>query len=827
MTATLDGRYAQVVVDVPARRVDKCYDYIIPDGLMDKIVPGSRVLVPFGPRSVEGFVVARTAKPAVAKVKPITACVKSAPPVPEELLGVARWMADTYMCLLIEALRALVPSGTKLESSTIVRVCASDENASAAKISGAAKDVFDYLVECGGSARRDEIGSDLEIADISRPISTLARAGLVETDTVWSPPRVRPRTVRAFCLADEAADPVAIASDLGLRRPAQAAVMRVFAEDIEKSPEARGLAIPRLELLERAGCSSSAVDALVRDGILRRMDVALQRDPTAGLNIEKSEAPVLTEDQELAVKRITETAESGGGVVLLHGVTGSGKTEVYLRAIEHVLDSGKQGILLVPDISLTPQMIDVVMGRFGDRVALLHSALGAGERFDEWERVRTGEADVVVGARSAVFAPVPSLGIIIVDEEHDTSYKQDVPPRYHARDVAIFRAQQVGATVVLGSATPALETYELAESGACERIELPLRIDDRPLPEIRVVDMRRELKSGNRSIFSRLLHGSVDEALDAGQQVMLFMNRRGFSTFVMCVDCGDAISCPNCDVSLTYHARASEMVCHYCNWSQRVPDVCPSCGGTNMKYSGAGTERIEETVRKEFPRARIARMDVDTTRRKGAHRAILEAFRAGRTDILIGTQMIAKGLDFPNVTLVGVISADTSLNLPDFRAAERTFQLISQVAGRSGRGSEPGLVVVQTYNPEHYSIAAAAAHDYRAFFDAEIAARRETGYPPSRRMARILVRGEDESTTARAAGKIGRVCAGAEEVAGGLVDVVGPAPAPLQRIAGRYRWHLLLFSRDAKALRDVASLGCRPRLTGVTISVDIDPSSIL
>lgn len=826
MTATLDGRYAQVVVDVPARRVDKCYDYIIPDNLMDKIVPGSRVLVPFGPRSVEGFVVARTEKPAVAKVKPITACVKSAPPVPEDLLAVARWMADEYMCLLIEALRALVPSGTKLESSTIVRVCATDEDAEGAKISGAAKEVFDYLVECGGSARRDEIASSLEIADITRPISALTKAGLVETDTMWAPPRVRPRTVRAFRLASEEIDPQALALSLAPGSPARAAVMRVFAEDIDKTGT-KGLAIPRAELLERAGCSSSVVDALVRDGMLERMDVAIQRDPTAGLQIEKSVPPVLTDDQEHAVNRITDVAENGGGVVLLHGVTGSGKTEVYLRAIQHVIDRGKQGILLVPDISLTPQMVDVVMGRFGDRVALLHSALGAGERLDEWERARAGDADVVVGARSAVFAPVPSLGMIIVDEEHDSSYKQDDSPRYNARDVAIFRAKQVGATVVLGSATPALETYELSELGECERIELPSRIDHRPLPEIRVVDMRREMKSGNKSVFSNLLRSSVEEVLDSGQQVMLFLNRRGFSTFAMCLECGQAISCPNCDVSLTYHARASEMVCHYCNWSQPVPDVCPVCGGMNMKYSGTGTERIEEAVRKEFPRARVARMDVDTTRRKGAHRAILGAFRAGRTDILIGTQMIAKGLDFPNVTLVGVISADTSLNLPDFRAAERTFQLISQVAGRSGRGSEPGLVVVQTFNPEHYSIMAAAAHDYRAFYDAEIAARREMGYPPARRMARILVRGEDESATAKAAGKIRRACTGTEPVARGAVEVIGPAPAPIQRIAGKYRWHLLLFSSDADAIRAVAAAGCQPRLAGVTISVDMDPSSIL
>lgn len=828
-----EAMYAQIVVDVPARRVDKCYDYLIPGRLRGSVKPGSRVRVPFGARDVEGFVISRSAEPAVANVREIIDCVADAPAVPRELLQVAEWMADTYVCLLIEALRAMVPSGTRVESSVVVRLVGSEEDAQRAKITDAARRVFDYLAECGGSAARDEIAAALEVTSVSRHVAALARAGLVETDTEWARPKVRARRVRAFELALSAGDPGGIADRLAGSSPAQAAIMRVFAQG-----GAAPAAIPRVELLKSAGCSASALDALVRAGLLRPTQVAVRRAPTGGLSISRRPAPKLTPDQERAVESIRANMDSGGGVIVLHGVTSSGKTEVYLRAFEHGIACGRRGILLVPDIALTPQMVDRVISRFGpDRVAVLHSALGAGERLDEWERARCGEVDIVVGARSAVFAPIPSLGLIVVDEEHDGSYKQDESPRYHARDVAVFRAAQVGGTVVLGSATPSLETYCRVDSGDYDVIDLPRRIDDRPMPEVAIVDMRSELKAGNRTIFSRLLRARIQQTLDSGHQAILFMNRRGFSTFVLCRECGHVMVCPHCDVSLTLHgsgSRWSELVCHYCNHSERAPDICPSCKGTHIRYFGAGTERIEDEVRKSFPEARVARMDVDTTRRKGAHRAILSAFRAGRTDILVGTQMIAKGLDFPSVTLVGVVSADTALNLPDFRAAERTFQLISQVAGRSGRGDAPGTVVVQTYSPEHYSILSAASHDYHAFYEAEIASRREVGYPPARQMARILLRGLDESATARHAGMIARACRELASVADGTVEVLGPAPAPIRRIAGKFRWHVLLLSSDSRALREAAKTACaapqragRSSGAGITVTLDIEPSAVL
>ncbi|MEA4883434.1 MAG: primosomal protein N' [Clostridia bacterium] len=824
----MEARYAQVVVDVPARRVDKCYDYIVPEDLHEKIVPGCRVMVPFGQRSVEGFVVGRIDESEVDQVREIIGPVAGAPPIPEDLIDLARWMSETYICLLVDALRVMLPSGTRVESSVVVHVSGSEEEARAARLTATARRVFDYLVECGGAARRDEIGTVLGIGDASRQVAALVRAGLVETEAEWMPPKVRPRTVRAFRLSASAVDPESIADELAARSPAQAGILRALARAAQNGLAPTGPApIPRADLLRQAGCSSSALDALVRRKLVERADLTVARDPAAGLGIPRQAAFKLAPDQERAVDAVVSRMDSGGGVVLVHGVTSSGKTEVYLKAIEHALSQGKQAILLVPDISLTPQMADRVMGRFGRRVAVLHSALGAGERLDEWERIRRGEADVVVGARSAVFAPVKSLGVIIIDEEHDSSYKQDDSPRYHAREVARFRAERAGATVVLGSATPSIESYRASEAGHYSRVEMPSRIDDRPLPSIVVVDMRAELKSGNRTIFSRSLRGAMQECLAHGRQAILFMNRRGYSTFVLCRDCGYVVKCPNCEVSLTYHAGCSEMVCHYCGHVEQVPTACPSCGGARIRYFGAGTERIEEEARSSFPDARVARMDVDTTRRKGAHRAILEAFGRGNTDILVGTQMIAKGLDFPNVTVVGVVSADTALNLPDFRAAERTFQLISQVAGRSGRGEVPGTVFVQTYNPGHYSISKAACHDYRGFYEAELAERESLGYPPVRALLRILIAGPDESQVVKAAGRAASACAGSKPVLEGQVEIVGPAPAPISRIAGKYRWHVLLLSGSIAALRAAALPGCEGPASGVTIALNTNPESIL
>ncbi len=580
------------------------------------------------------------------------------------------------------------------------------------------------------------------------------------------------------------------------------------------------------------------------EGIREPVRVALQRgwiaegeqvkrrDPFAGSQVAAVAPPELTPEQASALQSIEQELIAPPGFrqpVLIHGVTGSGKTELYLRSIAAVQKLGKQAICLVPEISLTPQMIHRFRSRFGKAVAVLHSALSAGERFDEWQRIRRGEVTIAVGARSAVFAPFDNVGLIIIDEEHEHSYKQESPaPCYHAREVAEERARLEGALLVLGSATPALESFHKADHGEYRLVTLANRVDIRPMPAVTLVDMREELRTGNRSIFSQALQQALDQTIAAGEQAILFLNRRGYNTFIMCRACGEAVQCPNCAVAMTYHLGDNHLACHYCDHMTRVPTVCPNCQSKQIRHMGAGTERVEEELNKLYPKIRVARMDVDTTRRKGSHAQILGAFGDRKIDVLVGTQMIAKGLDFPEVTLVGVVLADTSLNLPDFRAAERTFQLVTQVAGRAGRGLKPGRVLVQTYQPEHYSLLAASEHDFEQFYDKEIAFRQQMEYPPFSNLIHMVVSGEDEA----------QVSAGAQAIADLLVAgrfsgaVLGPAPAPLAKLRGQFRYHLVLKGKSiqqmAREVRTAFAAGGKWRKSKeIKLSVDVGPVSML
>jgi primosomal protein N' (replication factor Y) len=537
----------------------------------------------------------------------------------------------------------------------------------------------------------------------------------------------------------------------------------------------------------------------------------------------------------------------------LHGVTGSGKTEIYLRAVAEVLAQGKRAIVLVPEISLTPQTVHRFGARFGQRVAVFHSALSEGQRYDVWRQIRAGLKDVVVGPRSALFVPLPRLGLLVLDEEHDASYKQEAPPpRYHAHDAAIELARLTEATVILGSATPGLASYVRARRGEWTLLEMPRRVMGHArriadlqarynlprtrflpvrkdtaearymeLPPVHVVDLRAELRAGNRSIFSRALQGAIDEALGQGEQVILFLNRRGTATFVLCRDCGYVAHCPRCEMPLTYHGPLARLVCHHCDHRQPQPERCPSCGGDRIRYFGLGTERVEREVHRHWPEARTLRWDRDTARNHAAHASILHLFSTGLAHVLVGTQMIAKGLDLPLVTVVGVISADTALNLPDFRAGERTFQLLAQVAGRAGRGLLGGRVILQTYYPDHYAVVAAADHDYAAFAARELAFRREHGYPPYRRLVKLVYEHASPS----------RAQAEAEALAEGLrdaltrrdlpaTDLIGPAPAFFARLRGRYRWQLLLRHAEPADLFRVIEIPAGWR-------VDVDPVSVL
>jgi primosomal protein N' (replication factor Y) len=510
-------------------------------------------------------------------------------------------------------------------------------------------------------------------------------------------------------------------------------------------------------------------------------------------------------------------------VFLLHGVTGSGKTEVYIQSIDHALGLGLSSIMLVPEISLTPQTVARFKARFGDKIAVLHSRLLGSKRISEWKRISSGEAKIIIGARSAIFAPVKNLGLVVVDEEHETSYKQEDTPRYHAREVAIKRAELSGAAVILGSATPSLESFYAAKNGKFTTVELPERIDSRLMPAVEIVDMREEMTRAKKiPIFSQKLREWIGKDIAEKKQVILFLNRRGFSTFINCKKCGYVITCKRCSVSLTYHFDKKKLICHHCNFNMAPPEICPECNSGYMKYWGLGTEKVESELHRFFPSAIIERMDADSTAKRGSHDRVLSKFKAGCVDIMIGTQMIAKGLDFPKVTLVGVISADTALNLPDFRSAERTFNLLTQVAGRAGRSDLGGRVIIQSYTPQHYAIQAAKTHDYNMFYDKEISLRKDMYLPPFCHMVILTLRGRKEERVFKASESLAADLK--KEIKSKNIDILGPAPSPVSKMKGMYRWNIFLRSESAENITAILKKALKEnKMQGIITTVDVDP----
>ena len=598
---------------------------------------------------------------------------------------------------------------------------------------------------------------------------------------------------------------------------------------------ASGRPMTSSQLMVHADCTVAPINSLRKKGLVTE---EARREMTSGMTTrwqtsdgEKTEAHELTGDQSNALDRITAALDSATAkTLLLHGVTGSGKTEVYIRAIEHVVKFGRAAIVLVPEISLTPQ----TRGRFERRfasVAVLHSQMTPAERHFQWQRIRRGEVQVVVGPRSAVFAPLPRLGLIILDEEHDGSFKQDSQPRYHARKVAFARAQSLKIPLLLGSATPSLESWYATESGHAELISMPKRVGNRPMPDVQLVDLRIKDERSRGGAISRQLHLAVNETLREKGQVILLLNRRGFATTIQCPSCGHVVACPDCEMPLTHHRDGDKAVCHYCDYTIATPPWCPECRFDGIRYGGIGTQKLEVEVKARFPGARVARMDSDTMRRPGSHQKVLSAFRSGELDLLLGTQMIAKGLDFPNVLLVGVINADAALHFPDFRAGERTFQLVTQVAGRTGRGDRGGRVIVQTYSPEHMAIQAASRHDYLQFAKAEILNRRKFNYPPLGSVARIIIRGAVEEITEATANSLLQRLESARERLGAEVRLLGPAPPPIAKLRGKYRFHLLLQSLDPIQLGATIRMATKtfkiPEKDDVQYVIDIDPMDML
>ncbi|MBI4874018.1 MAG: primosomal protein N' [Acidobacteria bacterium] len=800
--------YCDVCLPVP---IDQPFTYALPETLRHRVRAGSRVTVPFGTRKLTGVVVRCHSEPPDAPARPVFRLLDEQPAIEPEMLALGRWVAGYYCAPLGEVLRTMTPLGGEIRHTKTYALTDSGRDATRQLLLGAAAaDPMVAILRLLEARPRSAgyLKNKLPLAD--RALKSLERKGFIqveELDTERDPLRASAARLRIEFRGRP--------GDVKLAKRE-----RELAAFLELHPGSHNLQ----ELEAAVAGASVAARSLARKGLATlRTETPVWGHPAA------RDPHQLNPPQQRAFERIRQAVERREfKTFLLHGVTGSGKTEVYLRAIESALAAGRGAMLLVPEIALTPAMAGQFFHRFGDRVAILHSAFTDIERAEQWRRIQSGAAGVVVGTRSGVFAPVRNLGLIVVDEEHDGSYKQEETPRYHGRDTAIVRAQAAGAVVVLGSATPSLESRYNAEKGKYELLDLPERIEQRPMPEVEVVDMRVEfLETRKQAVFSRRLLDAIRERLDNGEQTMLLLNRRGFSSFAACRSCGHRLECVNCAVTLTYHRRDRRMLCHYCGYAERVPSLCPKCQSEHIYFLGTGSEKVEEELHREFPAARVARMDRDTVTGKRQYETILEGFRERNFDILVGTQMIAKGHDIPNVTLVGVISADVGLGMPDFRAAERSFQLLTQVAGRAGRGTLPGIVVVQTINPEHYAVRFAAAQDYALFYEKEVHFRKVMRYPPFAALANIVVRGRKQEDALRMSSDLGRLLTPPPAT----MRVLGPAEAPVPRLKEEFRYQILLKAASRKTLNETLQALRRhaldERWPPTALVIDVDPVSLL
>lgn len=805
-------RIAEVFINLPARSIAKSFSYAVPPTL-DFINVGWRVLVPFGNRQAEGFVIS-VAEGEGEELKHIISVVDTQPWFSSHMLAVAAWMSDYYLCSPAEAMRLFIPGKAGLKTGTMYR---------AAPAAKAGETATNFLAACSEVCR--EVYDDLSTSGprtlaqlsgkygdgVARILRRLSEYELVSAEPVVR--RTAQTQYKTFWQLAVSRELAAAAQAELKRKPAQSRLIAALLEQEKLTAED----------LRRLKISGSAVKNLLDSGIIAAGQIPLHRDSYAAIGGVAKKLTLSTDQEEALLGILPTIAEKEFRSFLLYGITGSGKTQIYIEAVAKVRQQGRQAVVLVPEIALTGQIITRFKEWFGDDVVVLHSKLSVGERYDTWQRLRDGTAGIVIGARSAVFAPVPDPGIFIIDEEHEFTYKQEESPHYHTREVALKRAELAGAAVVLGSATPAVETYYKAENGIHRLISMPSRIDGACLPAVTIVDMREELSSGRRSVISQPLRELLTATIERGEQAIILLNRRGYATFVICRECGHVMRCPHCAVSLVYHVSSGTLRCHYCQGTQSAPDVCPACASRYIKYFGTGTQKVEEELASLEPPARVIRMDQDTTGGKMSHDRILAAFAAGKYDILLGTQMVAKGHDIKNVTAVGIISADTALNLPDFRAAERSFTLLTQAAGRAGRGDRPGRVVVQTYNPDHYAVKAGANHDYLAFYQQEIAYRRELFYPPYSEVIKLTVQGNDEAKGRRHAEQI---AAGLrEKLSAAAGTVVGPFPAPVAKISDVYRMHILI---KATSLEETRSAIRALELTSRSdVVIDVDPLTVL
>mgnify|MGYP001343185046 CR=1 FL=1 len=812
-------KIAQVLICSQAQTLDKLFDYLVPKEFEETAKIGARVIVPFQNRPNIGYIWFLKEHSDINQLKTITQIIDDPPLLTKVQYQLAEWLAEHYFCNRSEGLKHSLPPGSNPVRVPYYRLnLGIDEIEKRLARKFSASDLtqtITLLKKLVNSPAKEWEGSFINLKLIW---DFLIRNRIVVKAYRYTSPKTKAKVSRMFCWASPE---VAAASATGKR------VQSVLLDEKMLS---------RSQLCAMAEVSSSVIDRLVREGKIIGLDVVQERKPVGFSEVGpiKDLCSFTPEQTEVWHKFYSR---SDPGLFLLHGVTGSGKTEIYLKAATEAISQGQQVLYLVPEIALTPQTLERTRLRFGDQVALLHSNMSDGERYDQWFNIKNKKANLVLGARSALFAPFENLGLIIVDEEHESSYKQEENPRYHTRTVVEKLAELTGAKVIFGSATPSLESFYAAQNGKYCYLGLKERFNQKPLPQVSIIDMREELRKGNKNILSNSLYDAINQAVSQQEQVIILLNRRGYSTFVLCRDCGYSLTCPNCDVSLTYHQSERVLRCHYCDYRQPVPNVCPKCQSSRIRYFGHGTQKLEEELANYFPKAKLVRMDLDSTSRKGSHYRIYQELTSGEVDILLGTQMVAKGLDLPRVTLVGVISADSTLNIPDFRAAERTFQLLTQVAGRAGRGEKSGRVIFQTYNPDHYSLQFAKDHDYLGFYQAEIERRRELNYPPFSEFVKIGFTGLNPGKVQEAATAFAQICRNQigsnanQEEEKKSIELLGPATALIAKIETKYRWQLLIKSSDSKLLDDLVNASWSEfpfrKFADVKIIRDRNPYSIV
>ncbi|MFQ5708398.1 MAG: primosomal protein N' [bacterium] len=822
----MKARYVEIAFPLP---VNHTFTYQIPSELVGTVRVGCRVIAPLGPRRLTGFIVKLKDSTEFKELKAIIDVLDLEPLFSPDILRLSEWIAEYYLCSRGEALKATLPSFFLRASRKVVYARHPDVEEAASKLettSPRQAQILRYLAK-GGKISVQHLKRKIGAQNLYSSLNQLIKRKLIGTEQSFANSQAKPKTRNFVRLQAEVSS---LIEALNKTAPVRARCLSYL--------QAADRAISQAELVKETGITSQALKSMAKSKLVGIFKADVLRDFYSHIQIEAPQAVRLNPEQSQALAEIDQAiAGQQFKTFLLFGITGSGKTQVYIEAIKKALEQGRDAIVLVPEIALTPQTVQRFRSYFREQVAVLHSVMSAGERYDGWRRLRKGQARVAIGPRSAIFAPLRRVGLIVVDEEHETSYKQsDSPPRYHARDVAIMRAKFTNAVVILGSATPSAESYFNAQVGKYRLLELTHRIDHVPLPEVKILDLIKEKRlSGKKEepIFSRLLLQKIDEKLSKQEQIILLLNRRGFSSFIKCKDCGYIENCENCNITLTYHLPGHLLRCHYCSFTKRAPTLCPACQGPDIIFRGVGTQKVEKALKQVMPQARVVRMDLDTTSKKHAHDRILHDFGLGKYDILLGTQMIAKGLDFHKVTLVGVINADVGLLIPDFRATERTFHLLTQVAGRAGRKHLPGEVIIQTYSPKNESLICAQQHDFRQFFYGEISERKELHYPPYGKLVSILFRGEDEKQVVVASKKFASVI----KTCQGPFKILGPTPSPILKIQNKFRYHLILKGdrhQDpaGKIMRQSvrtaqSNFANLHKSRGVQIVVDVDPQALI